>query len=85
MEVVHQINDKNMSTITPSTTEPAAPTQLLSGLEAELSNLNSIYTYQPLIQSATQLLSTEPSFDGIPVTSKCMKRCFLPFLGDALS
>ena len=31
--------------------KPAAPTQLLSGLEAELSNLNSIYTsYQPLRQ-----------------------------------
>ena len=63
-----------------------APTQLLSGLEAELSNLNSIYTsYQPLIQAATQILQKEPSFDGIPVSSKHMKRSLLPFLGDALS
>ena len=66
--------------------KPAAPTQLLSGLEAELSNLNSIYTfYQPLIQAATQLLNKEPSLDGIPVSSKHMKRSLLPFLGDALS
>ena len=53
----------------------AAPTQLLSGLNEEFSNLNSIYTsYQPLIQAATQLLQREPSFDGIPVSSKCMKK-----------
>ena len=66
--------------------KPAAPTQLLSSCEAELSNLNSIYTsYQPLIQAATQLLHKEPSFNGIPVSSKCMKRSVLPFLGDTLS
>ena len=58
---------------------PAAPTQLLSGLDEEFSNLNSIYTsHQPLIQAATQLLKREPSFDGIPVSSKCMKRSLLP-------
>ena len=66
--------------------KPAAPTQLLSGLDEEFSNLNSIYTsYQPLIQAATRLLQREPSFDGIPVSSKHMKRGPLPFLGDALS
>ena len=66
--------------------KPAAPTQLLSGLDEEFSNLNSIYTsYQPLIQAATQFLQREPSFDGVPVSSKCMKRILLPFLGDALS
>ena len=65
--------------------KPAAPTQLLSGLEAELDNLNSIYTsYHPLIQAATQHLNKEPSFNGIPVSSKHMKRSLLPFLGDAL-
>ena len=65
---------------------PAAPTQLFSGLKAELSNLNNIYTsYHPLIQAATQLLQKEFSFDGIPVSSKHMKRSLLPFLGDALS
>ena len=66
--------------------KPTAPTQLLSVLEAELSNLNSIYTSsQPLIQAATHLLKKEPSFDGIPVSSKHLKRSLLPFLGDALS
>ena len=54
--------------------KPSAPTQLLSGLEAELNNLNSIHTsYQPLLQEATQLLKKEPSFDGIPVSSKHMR------------
>ena len=34
--------------------KPAALTHLLSGLEAEINNLNSIYlSYQPLIQAAT--------------------------------
>ena len=66
--------------------KPAAPTQLVSGLEAELLNLNSIYTsYQPIIQAATELLQKEPSFVGIPVFSRCIKRSLLPFLGDALS
>ena len=66
--------------------KPAAPTHLLTGLEAELNNLNSIYTsYQQLIQTATQLLQKEPSFNGIPVSSKHMKRSLLPFIGDALS
>ena len=59
---------------------------LLSGLEVELSNINIIYTsYQPLIQAATKLLQKEPSFDRIPISSKCMNRSLLPFLGDALS
>ena len=66
--------------------KPTAPIHLLSGLEAEINNLNSIYTsYQPLIQAATQLPKKEPSFDGIPVSSKCIKRSLLPFLGDALT
>ena len=79
IEVVHQKDDKNTSTINLSST---APTQLLSALEAELSNLNSIHiSYQPLIQAATQLLKKEPSFHGIPVSSKCMRRRLLSFLG----
>ena len=64
----------------------SAPTQLLSALEGELCNLNSIHaSYQPLVQAATQLLSKECSFNGIPVTSKCMRRSLLPFSGVALS
>ena len=66
--------------------KPSALTQLLSGLEAELSNLNSIHSsYQPLIQATAQLLKKEPSFNRIPVSSKCIRRSHLPFLGDALS
>ena len=66
--------------------KPSAPTQILSGLEVQLNNLNSMYTsYQPLLQEATQLLKKEPSFDGIPVSSKYMRRHLLPFLGDVLS
>ena len=66
--------------------KPSALTQLLSALKAELNNLNSIHTsYQPLIQAATQLLKKEPSFNGVPVSSKHMRRNLLPFLGDALS
>ena len=86
LEVVHLTNDKDLSTVTSLIQKPAAPTQLLSGLETELSNLNSIYTsYQPLIQVATWLLQKAPSFNGIPVSRECMKRSLLPFLGDALS
>ena len=63
----------------------SAPTQLLSGLEAELNNLKSIHMpYQPLIQAATKHLQKEPSFHGIPVSSKCMRRSLLLFLGDTL-
>ena len=66
--------------------KPSAPKQLLSGLEAELNNLNSIYTsYQTLIQAATQLLKKDHVFNGIPVSSKHMRRSLLPFLGDTLS
>ena len=66
--------------------KPADPTQLVSGLDEEFIKLNNIYTsYQPLIQAATQLHQREPSFDGMPVSSKCMKKSLLPFLGDALS
>ena len=62
------------------------PSALLSGLEAEFNNPNSMYTFcQPLLQEATQLLKKEPSFNGIPVSSKCMRRSLLPFLGDELS
>ena len=66
--------------------KPSALTQLLSALEAELNNLNSIHiSHQPLIQAATQLFKKEPSFNGFPVSSKHMRRSLLPFLEDALS
>ena len=66
--------------------KPSALTQLLSALEAELNNLNSTYTsYQPHIQVATHLFKKEPSFIRVPVSSRCMRRSLLPFLGDTLS
>ena len=66
--------------------KPSATTQLLSALEVQLSNLNSIHTsYQSLIKAATQLLKKEPSFNEVPVSRKCMRRNLVPFLGDAFS
>ena len=66
--------------------KPLTPTHLFSTLEAELTNLNSIHkSYKPLILAATQLLKNEPSFNGVSVSNKCMRRSLLPFLGDTLS
>ena len=66
--------------------KPLAPTHMISTLQAELTNLDSIYTsYRPLILAATQLLKREPSFDGISTSNRCTRRGLLPFLGDALS
>ena len=66
--------------------KPLAPTHLFSTLEAELSSLNSIHTsYNPLILAAIQCLKKEPSFNGVLVSNKHMRRSLLPFLGDALS
>ena len=63
--------------------KPSALTHLLSALEAELNNLNSIHTsYQPPIQVAIQLLKKKPSFDRVSVSSEHMRRSLLPFLGD---
>ena len=66
--------------------EPLPPTHLISTLQAELTNLDSIYTsYRPLIVAATQPLKKEPSFDGVSASNKCTRRSLPPFLGDALS
>ena len=46
--------------------KPLAPTYILSALQVELGNLDSIYTsYKPLILTATQELRREPTFDGM--------------------
>ena len=61
---------------------PLDPTHLFSTLEAELNSLYSIHiSYKPLILAATQLLKKEPSFDGVLVSNKHMRRSLLPFLG----
>ena len=66
--------------------KPLAPSYLPSALQAELTNLDSIYTsYKSLILTATQLLKREFSFDGMSPLRKCTKRSLLPFLGNALS
>ena len=66
--------------------KPVAPTYIISSLQAELTNLDSIYTsYKPLILTATQLLRREHTSDGISPFNRCPKRSLLPFLGDALS
>ena len=66
--------------------KPLAPTHLITTLQTELTNLDSIYaSYRPLILAAAQLLKEEPSFDGVSASIKCMRRSVLPFLRDALS
>ena len=63
-----------------------APSYLLSAIQAELANLDSIYTsFKLLILTATQLLKREPSFHGMSTLNKHTKRSLLPFLGDTLS
>ena len=65
---------------------PLAPTYMISTLQAELTNLESIHTSnRPLILAATQLLRRAPSFDGVSTSNRCPRRSILPFLGDALS
>ena len=64
----------------------SAPTQLLSAQQAELTNLNDIYTsYKPIIIPAINLLAMGPSIDGNTNYNRWVKRSMLPFLGDALS
>ena len=66
--------------------KPLAPTYSLSALQAELTNLDSIYTsYKPLILTATQLLRREPTFDSVSPFNRHTKKSLLLFLGDALS
>ena len=63
-----------------------APNYLLSALQAESTNLDSIYiSYNLLILTVAQLMNRGPSFNGMSPLSKCAKRSLLPFLGDALS
>ena len=62
----------------------SAPTQLLSMLNVELTNIEDIYnSCKTTIISAIDLLHTDPSFDGQSQSHIC-HRSLLPFLGDAL-
>ena len=61
--------------------QPSAPTQLLSILQVELSNIQDIYNSgKTTIISAIKLLQSNQ-----PQTHICHRRSLLPFLGDALS
>ena len=63
----------------------SAPTQILSALQAELTNINDIYmSYKPIIIPAINLLDTDPSFDGNSNYNKHVRRSLLPFLGNTL-
>ena len=60
--------------------QPSAPTQLLSTLQVELSNIEDIYNSgKTTIISAIKLLQSQPQ------THIHCRRSLLPFLGDALS
>ena len=66
--------------------KPLIPTYIISRLQVELTNLDSIYTsYKPLILTATQLLRREPTFNSVSPFNRHTGRSLLPFLGDALS
>ena len=59
---------------------------MISALQAELTNLDSIYTsYRPLILTATQCLRREPTFNRISPFNGHTRRSLVPFLADALS
>ena len=66
--------------------KPLATTPLLSPLEAELTNLDSIHkSYKTLILVAIHLLKKKPSFSGVSVSTKHMRKSHLPFLDDGVS
>ena len=63
----------------------SAPTQLLSMLQVELTNIEGMYnSCKATIISAMKLLQTNPSFDGQSQPHIHHRRSLLPFLGDAL-
>ena len=57
---------------------PSAPTQLLSAQQAELTNINDIYTsYKPIIIPAINLLVTDLQLMEIPaITDKSEEACY---------
>ena len=65
--------------------QPSAPTQLLSTLQVELTNIEDLYnSCKTTIISAINLLHTNPSFNGQSQSHICHRRSLLPFLGDVL-
>ena len=77
---VHQM-DRTQQLLNSLQQKPLAPTCILSALQAELENVDSIYTsYKSLILTATQLLRREPTFDTMSPFNRHTKRGLLPFL-----
>ena len=65
--------------------QQSAPTQLISSLQMELSNIDEIdNSCKPTIISAINLINTSPSFNGKSQWNTHCKRSLLPFLGDKL-
>ena len=65
--------------------QSSAPTQMLSMLQVELTNIEDTYnSCKTTIISAMNLLQTNPSFDGQSQPHICYRRSLLPFLGDVL-
>ena len=59
---------------------------MISTLQAEITNLDSIHTsYGPLILAGTQLLKNKPSFNGVLTFNRHTRRSLLSFLEGALS
>ena len=79
--------DRTCQIIQSLSCQPSALTQLLSALQAELTNIKDIYTsYKPIIIPAINLMETDHSFDGNSNYNKHVRRrSLLPFLGYALS
>ena len=66
--------------------QPSAPTQLLSMLQVELTNIKDIYnSCKTTIIAAIKLLQTNPSCDGQSQPHTRHRKSLMPFLGDALS
>ena len=66
--------------------QTSTPTQLLTMLQMELTNINDIYiSYKPIIIPAINPLHLDPFFDGNSNYNKHVGRSLLPFLGDAVS
>ena len=81
LETLHQAITRTQQFLRSLDQHPSAPTQLLSTLQLELSNIQDIYkSGESTITSAIQLLNS----NQLQTCTWC-RRSLLPFLGDALS
>ena len=61
--------------------QPSTPTQFLATLQVELTSISDIYTsYKHIIIPATNLLETDPSFDGHYNHNNHLRRILLPIV-----